>query len=295
MIEINGQKIVLDKFPNGETLVHTEVLNELIKQKTEKIRIDFKWLNDEDLLHLFFVLKHLGKKISKDIIFNYMPYSRMDRKQNDNCFTLKYVTEILKNCLGKEDKIYILEPHSDVTLDLLNAKRINVITPLMNEILKRHPEIDMICYPDKGAKNRFQDDEVKLPVVFCNKVRDFDTGEILGLELDGDTDVNGKNVLILDDLCSKGGTFYHTANKLKEHGAKNVYLGVCHMEDTIRYGVIYKDKTVDRKTPIKQIYCMDTMLFDTTAFWLQGNSENLTIFNTKMFLDNGKFVETERE
>lgn len=294
MIKVNGEKVELEIFPNGETLVKTEVLKEV----KEPIEVEFKWNKDEDLLHLYFVLEHLKdlRKTDFNLVIYYMPYSRMDRSQNDNCFTLKHVCTLLKSSIrSMMNKISIYEPHSDVTLDLLDAERINIISPLMNEILKRHPEIDVICYPDKGAKNRFQDDLVKLPVVFCNKVRDFDTGEIKGLELDGDIDVKDKNILILDDLCSKGGTFYHTANKLKEAGAKDVYLGVCHMEPTVRYGSIYKykDEATKRIIPIKHIYCMDTMLSETEAFWLQENSENLTIFSAEYFSKIGSFKEVE--
>ena len=166
----------------------------------------------------------------------------------------------------------------------------------MKHILKLNPEINMICYPDKGAKARFQDDNVELPVVFCNKIRDFDTGEIKGLELDGVIDVAGKNVLILDDLCSKGGTFYYTAKKLKENGANNIYLGVCHMESTVKYGDIYSEyKNWDevKVSPVKHIYCLDTMVNSIEAYWLQNHSSNLTIYDTEVFLSNNKFKEVE--
>lgn len=281
MIKVNGQEIKLTKFPNGETLVDTSHLNTL---KDRCIRIDFKWQKDEDLLYLFFIMQHLYYATpvkNRDIYIYYMPYSRMDRSQNGNCFTLQYVIDLLHiNFIG--DKFYIVEPHSDVTISkLYNSERINVITPLMNKILNEHPEINMICYPDKGAKARFQDDSVTLPVVYCNKVRDFDTGEIKGLELDGEIDVKGKNILILDDLCSKGGTFYHTANKLKENGANNVYLGVCHMEKAVEQGELVKFDS-----PIKHIYCMNTMLDYDLDYY-----DNLTVYDIEKFLNENVLEE----
>lgn len=277
MIKVNGQEIKLTKFPNGETLVDTSYLNTLVNE--EKVRIDFKYFEDADILHLYFVLKHLDKNCTfitkKKIYIYYMPYSRMDRSENGCCFTLQHIIALLHNCTYVLDEFYIIEPHSNKTTDLLrDAKRINVITPLMQKILKEHPEIDMICYPDKGAKARFQDDSVTLPVVYCNKVRDFDTGEIKGLELDGETDVKGKNILILDDLCSKGGTFYHTANKLKENGANDIYLGVCHMEYTVEQGELLKPDS-----PIEHIYCMDTMLDYSLDYG------KITIYDIEKFLN----------
>ncbi len=289
MIKVNNQEIKFDKFPNGETLVNTDVLNNVLPINGE-YRIDFKWVNDEDLLHLYFVLNHLNYLgyFQYKLYIYYMPYSRMDRSQNGSCFTLRYISRVLNCMIDSLDEVFIVEPHSDVTLACVaHSKRINFISPLMQHILSLHPDIDMICYPDKGAKQRFQDDAVTLPVVYCNKIRDFDTGEIKGLELDGDVNVNGKNVLILDDLCSKGGTFYHTANKLKESGANDVYLGVCHMERTVEYGQILEFHNKQYTSPIKHIYCSDSMLISHIS-----DAKNLTVYSMDEFLHNKQIKET---
>ena len=293
MIKINNIPLIFNLFPNNEILVDTEILNEYVGLH-ERVRVDFKWMNNEDILHLYFVLRHLRQdfEFPINLYIYYMPYSRMDRSQNGSCFTLLYLSDIINSFLLPTDKVYIVEPHSDVTLHLIkNSSRINVITLLMNTICKKHPDIDMICYPDKGAKQRFQDDNVTLPVVFCNKVRDFDTGNIKGLELDGDTDVQGKNILILDDLCSKGGTFFHTAKKLKENRAKDVYLGVCHMEYNVRYGSLLEEyKSFDEVEPsvIKHVYCMDTMLNEFEVETLHDDYTNITIYSIETLLNESE-------
>ena len=67
--------------------------------------------------------------------------------------------------------------------------------------------------------------------------RDRATGQIKGIDVGGDVDnIAGKNILIVDDICSKGGTFYFSAKKLKELGAKNIYLHITHCENTIFEG-----------------------------------------------------------
>lgn len=59
------------------------------------------------------------------------------------------------------------------------------------------------------------------------------------MDVAGDVDnIEGKNILIVDDICSKGGTFYFSAKKLKELGAKNIYLHITHCENTIFEGDI---------------------------------------------------------
>ena len=291
MIKVNGEVVEFNKFPNGETLVDTELLNNV----DDSCRIDFKWENNEDILHLYFVLCHLTNQLfieKKQIYIYYMPYSRMDRQQNGSCFTLKHVIDLFNQvCCCHNDRLYIVEPHSDKTTELLKcSQRINAITPLMQKICSLE-NIDVICYPDKGAKARFCDDKVDLPVVYCEKVRDFDTGEIKGLELKSDIDLNGKNVLILDDLCSKGGTFYYTAKKLKENGVKDVFLGVCHMEKTVVGGKLLQYN--NEEPLIKHIYCFNTMIdgYNDLIKNTIAEPKNITVYDIEKFLKESEVVE----
>lgn len=90
---------------------------------------------------------------------------------------------------------------------------------------------------------------------YGNKRRDWETGEILGLEIVNPEIVKDKDVLIIDDICSKGGTFYHSAKALKEAGAKNIYLYVTHCENTIFEGELLKDNGL-----IEKIFTTDSIL-----------------------------------
>jgi ribose-phosphate pyrophosphokinase len=79
-------------------------------------------------------------------------------------------------------------------------------------------------------------DKSPLPYAFGMKKRDWTTGKILGLDIINAENVKDKNVLIVDDICSRGGTFYHSAKALIEAGAKSVSLYVTHLEDTVTIG-----------------------------------------------------------
>ena len=67
--------------------------------------------------------------------------------------------------------------------------------------------------------------------------------------------IAGKNILIIDDICSKGGTFYHSAKRLKEAGAANIYLYVTHCENTIYEGELLKEDSL-----IKHIFTTNSLL-----------------------------------
>lgn len=242
MIKINGEEVEFSQFPNGETHIKhldtSKILDQLV--------IDFKYEEDGDLIRLMFVKKYLDSinitsNFCAKLNIYYMPYSRMDRTENNSVFTLKYVADFISQ-LGF-DRVVVIEPHSDVTPALLNnseSKFINfkLIEKVKQEVLFNEEE-DYIVFPDSGASKRYDKIKVKNSL-FCNKVRDFQTGEIKSLEVIGDVEgTQGKTAIICDDLSSYGGTFVHTAKALRKLGFNKVYLLVAHAENSIFKGKLF--------------------------------------------------------
>ncbi|MDE5824168.1 MAG: ribose-phosphate pyrophosphokinase, partial [Lachnospiraceae bacterium] len=96
-----------------------------------------------------------------------------------------------------------------------------------------------------------------LPYCFGIKKRDWSTGEIQGLSVAGETDrIAGNDVLIVDDICSYGGTFIHSAEILTSLGAADIYLFVSHCEDSALKGKLCECGN------IKQIYTTDSIFRD---------------------------------
>lgn len=224
----------------------------------EQNTITFKYICDSDLIDLYFVKKYLDTRTSNRIFLRilYMPYSRMDRVENDSAFTLKYVCDFIN--LMNFCRIDVYEPHSDMTSGLLNnCVVINMSAELFdiyNWDMNFNKDTDYIYFPDAGADKRYSKLIKGYKTLVGFKKRDFKTGDILGLEIFGDTDLNGARVVIIDDLSSAGGTFYFGAKKLKEIGAGDIYLVVTHCEDTIHKGELLKTDY------IKQIFTTNSIL-----------------------------------
>lgn len=265
MILINDEIVDYTLFPNMEMLVHTDFFKALVN--ADELKIEYTFDGNESLLHLYFILAHIQALycVPVELIITYMPYSRMDRSQNGSCFTLAHVVKLITSVLKPTDRIEVIEPHSSETLKQFiyngrsDAQMISVIPYLAQEVMHKHPDINVVCYPDKGARLRYAKASFGKDVVYCDKKRDFDTGNIVGLTLVGvgenpEKMLSGATVLIVDDLCSRGGTFYHTANRLREAGAVAVFLAVCHMEQNVVTGELVKDTS-----PINHVYCTDTM------------------------------------
>ena len=233
MIYLNGEKIDVRKFPNGECLINSESLK-LKFNEINELKVKFE--SDEDITHLIFLKSHLDElKLKVNLIFPYLPYSRMDRTEGMTVFTLKHLSKII-NGLNFES-VTIYEPHSDVSTALLD--RIKVINmsktlteKLLNDLNNKCKEVYLV-FPDAGAAKRYSKQITHEKILTANKERDFKTGYIKKLEINGNIESDNFVAIIVDDLCSKGGTFKLTAEKLKEMGAKEIYLAVTHCENTI--------------------------------------------------------------
>lgn len=267
MIQLNEHIISNDRFPDGTLLMK---LFPFSPKQSNEIRWNYE--NDGEFFKLICLVKAMREKY-KDIHINlfmpYLPNARQDRiKNSEDIFTLKYFCEIINSL--EFDRVFVTDVHSNVGLALLD--RVKEIKPwgyIEKAIHKIPADRDlMVFYPDEGAMKRYSG-SIYLPFAFGIKKRNWETGIIEGLNLMGNIEaINGRDVLIIDDICSSGGTFYYSAKALKEAGAVNIYLYVTHCENTIHEGELLKDDDL-----IKHIYTTDSILTKT--------HEKITIVNVK--------------
>lgn len=253
MIKVNGLEIQQNHFPAGELFIKANF------NKDELMTIEWYYENDAELFTLICLKRHIDEKYPKCFCELKMPYichARMDRVKNeDEVFTLKYFCEIINSL--NFTKIYVYDPHSNVSKALLNnVEEISIFDIVMlafNDATNDCGEQPVFFFPDEGAMKRYSS-MFNAPYAFGMKRRNWEDGKILDLDIINADVVKGKNVFIVDDICSKGGTFYHAAKALKVAGAKNVYLYITHLESTVLAGDMYVDDDL-----IKHIYCANKL------------------------------------
>ena len=246
MIELNGKKIEIGSFPDGTLLIKENVAREYGLERNATVKWCFE--NNEELVALIYIVKHLkAHGVSKvHLQMPYIPNARQDRvKSDEDVFTLKYFSEVI-NWLGFAS-VTVLDPHSTVSEALFDNIIIKTPKENITKVIAQIGEENlMMFYPDEGAMKRYSALADK-PFAFGIKKRDWATGQIKGLDVSGATElIEGSRVLIVDDICSKGGTFYHSAKKLKELGAKEVYLYISHCENSILQGDVLTSGLIER-------------------------------------------------
>ncbi len=259
MIKINGIIVGNTVFPNQERIMKTI-------EQTNDFVIDMYFESDIDVFTLSIYKKYLDDMFplqSKILNMKYIPYSRMDREIDGYVFSLKYFTQIINDLYF--DEVNVIDPHSYVSKALLHrCKEASVFNNIYNIFVDN--KIDYVFYPDAGAMKRYSE-VLNLPnnteYFFGNKKRNLQTGDIVKFELVNQPDLEGKTVLIIDDLCSKGGTFLASADEIKKNGAYKVLLYVTHCEHSIYDGNILTSDLIDK------VYTTDSILHDFSSKKIQ--------------------------
>lgn len=263
MLKVNNVTVHVGRFPDSTPLIHPPVVSH-----GDDIVISWKYENDSEMSALMFIKRHYervcpGAHIALDM--PYIPNARQDRvKSAEDVFTLKYFAEFI-NWLGF-DSVRVLDPHSSVSealfdnLVILSPKK--YIESAIKAVAREAGGVDLIAFfPDEGAMKRYSS-QAELPYAFGVKMRDWQTGKIQGLSvMDNGVGVAGKNVIIIDDISSKGGTFYHSAKKLRELGAGKIYLYVTHCEKTIFKGEVFSSELIEKVFTTDSIFTAEVQKF----------------------------------
>ncbi len=188
--------------------------------------------SSKDLVQLLLVCDSLDRQgRAYELKIPYFPYARQDRICDyGEAFSLRVITDIVKRL--QYYSLVIEDPHSDVTAALLEDEDTRLtVRPQHNLIPPKLIKGKLLVCPDAGAEKKVLKlaQKHKTDYILATKVRDVTTGEITSTEVYATRNtVEGKDCIIVDDICDGGRTFIELAKVLKAKGAKTVTLYVTH-------------------------------------------------------------------
>lgn len=260
MLLLNNAQVHFIDFPNKERRL--DLPKELVKDMNTVI---WHYDNDGSIFELL-LLEQVMFQLQKpyDLVIGYMPYSRMDRiQENTTAFSLELLCKLLANNTLMLNKVLVSDPHSPVTLAMFHKYGIPAeeLNYSLADAVMEYANVDLenawIVFPDKGAALRY--DESKYPnVIICEKTRDFATGRITNMtaHIHKQTTTPDTNapLIIIDDLCSYGGTFIRAIDAVKELNdvaSTNAWLIVTHAEKAIDEGSVMNT--------FNKVFCTDSI------------------------------------
>ncbi|NHW23218.1 MAG: ribose-phosphate diphosphokinase [Archaeoglobales archaeon] len=214
LLEAKIAAVQYKKFPDGELYVRVE------SEEDSHIVVGSLCSNDDII-----VLNLLFDAIKGEItaLIPYMGYARQDREfLKGEAVSIRAIAKMIEE---RVEKIVTVNIHSNKAKE--NFKKLIDVDamPKIGEHF-RGGDIVMIS-PDKGSAERVK---IAANVANCEwdwlekKRIDAHTVEIAPKNLD----VEGRNVLIVDDIISTGGTVVEATKKLYELGAKRVEAACVH-------------------------------------------------------------------
>lgn len=183
-----------------------------------------------------------GNQVKKVCYVPYIPYARQDRVMVPGEPLSSAVFGTLINLCGF-DRIIVDDPHSDVSPSHIKNVAIFEQYELALDILGPGFFDDaVIVAPDAGAIKKVTKLAQKVnhrEIGVGTKHRDLMTNNITDTTYAG-PDVNGKRVIMVDDICDGGRTFIELGKVLRANGAKEVVLYTTH--GIYSYGAdVFKD------------------------------------------------------
>jgi len=215
-------RLISKRFPDGE--LYIRILDDISGENVTIVQTTYP---DSNILELFLLqdaVKEAGaKKIT--VIVPYFGYSRQDKKfKEGEPISAKTIADLISL---KADEVITIDPHKEYLLDFFSIPSFSCsAVPELAKFL-RDKDIDLVLAPDRGALDRAKQASA---IIGC----DFDYME--KTRIDGTTveikpknlNVQNKNVAIVDDIISTGGTMAKSIAELKKHGAKKIFVACTH-------------------------------------------------------------------
>lgn len=231
-------RLKIDTFKDGEVKI---IVEESIRQEDcfviqPTCRSETKSVNDA-IMELLIIIDALKRGSAKtvNVVIPYFGYQRQDRKDYSRA---PISSKVVASCLESQNvnRVIVYDLHAgqisgffsnNCPLDNLYVEPY-FINYIENVLLTKYDKNDFIIVsPDEGGVKTNTRVASKLgcdaATIFKNRNSDseIDTMKLMG-------DVNGKNVIMIDDILDSGGTACKACALLKENGAKDVYFMASH-------------------------------------------------------------------
>jgi len=206
-----------------------------------------------------------AKETSSEVIavIPYMGYARQDREfLPGEIITMKVLGKLFKG--AGASKIISVDIHSMVGFKhfTIKTKNVSAIPELVQYIKKLSLKNPLVVSPDQGGKERAKEfaKELGSEYIALEKTRDRKTGKVQIKTKN--IDVANRDLILVDDMISTGGSIVKATQFLKKQKCKKVYVACTHallMNDAEKRikkaGVtkIFSANTIPGKTSIVDI------------------------------------------
>jgi len=221
----NISPIETRRFPDGERYIRIngEVPSEVVVIQSTG------YPQDENLMELFLILKNL-KSLGVErtrVVIPYFGYGRQERRfKSGEAVSAVIVAELLEAAGASE--IYSINLHEKNIKQFFKIPVHEISAmPMIANYIKETVDDPMIIGPDKGALG-FAEEVSGILKCECDYLEKTRISPEIVETKPKNLDVDGRDVVIIDDIISTGGTIVNASKILRELGAKKVVVCCVH-------------------------------------------------------------------
>jgi len=214
-------------FPDGESKV---TLGKIPKKSVILVVQSTYPPVDTNLLQALSIISQVRKISSRTFaIIPYMGYARQDKQfLSGEVITMSVVAKMLQSAGAK--KVIVVDIHSNTALNHFNipTENVSAVPELANYFKKLNLKNPLVVSPDVGGSSRSKKfaSLLKTDFIVLKKHRDRKTGRV-NIQT-AKVDVQGKDLILVDDIISTGGSIIKAAQFLKKQKCKRVFVACTH-------------------------------------------------------------------
>jgi len=250
-------------FPDGESKI---TLQKIPKKSVILVVQSTYPPVDTNMLQALSIISQVRKISSRTYaIIPYMGYARQDKQfLSREVITMSVVAKMLQSAGAK--KVIVVDIHSNTALNHFNipTENISAIPELAKYFKKLNLKNPLVVSPDAGGSSRSKKfaSLLKSDFIVLKKHRDRKTGRVSIQTTKAD--VQGKDLIIVDDMISTGGSVIKAAQFLKKQKCKRVFVACTH-------GLLVGDAEKKiRKAGVSRIISTNTIPGNTSKVDVSG-------------------------
>ncbi|MBT8243121.1 MAG: ribose-phosphate pyrophosphokinase [Nitrosopumilus sp.] len=227
-IKANLVKSQVKVFADGESKI--TLGGKLSKRKTVIVQSIYPPVDTNLIQALSLISK--AKETSSEVIavIPYMGYARQDREfLSGEIITMKVLDKLFRG--AGASKIIAVDIHSMIGFKHFKIKTMNVsaIPDLVRYFKKLSLKNPLVVSPDQGGKQRAQEfaKEFGSEYIALEKSRDRKTGTVK-IKTKNLDQVANRDLILVDDMISTGGSIVKATQFLKKQKCKKVYVACTH-------------------------------------------------------------------